>query len=52
MTHSWKHLRLEEALINQVYALWRVSLPMAGGLDKVAFKGLFQPKQIDDSTIL
>lgn len=43
-------LRLDEALINIFQ--WKVSLPMAGGLDKVAFKGLFQYKQIDDSTIL
>jgi len=38
--------RLAGALSNLVW--WKVSLPIAGGLDKISFKGPFQPKAFYD----
>ena len=42
--------RLDGALSNLVW--WKMYLLMAGGLDQVIFKRLFQPKSICDSRIL
>jgi len=39
--------RLDGALSNLGW--WKVSLPMAGGLDRTIFKGPFQPKLFCDS---
>jgi len=43
-------VRLEKALSNLVYL--KMSLPIAGGVDQMSFKGPFQPKPFCDSMIL